>query len=293
MELSFTSLGLTSVTAFAWMLFGAINKKIADVAPPAVIIGCVFALHIPFLASWVLWTGNIGIADDYYLPFLAVVAITAVSNLLLIKAFSLSPFSLIAPLFGLTPLFTSLLGVFFLNELLSLQQWVGILFVGLGILWLFAPPDNPWRVSACWHRLRREPGAPIMLIVTLMWSFGLIFDKMSMRHTSPEMHAFLSITMAAALLLIYAICRGQMKSLALEKKHWPFFLAAGFLGAFAQGLQLLAVQITPAGIFEAAKRIFGQSFALILGATMLKEPITKPKIIGLAILTIGIPLIVL
>ena len=61
----------------------------------------------------------------------------------------------------------------------------------------------------------------------------------------------------------------------------------------AYGSQLVAYQLTLVGVVESLKRVIGLLSALLLGAILLHEPLTKPKLVGIALMIIGVPLIIL
>ena len=70
-------------------------------------------------------------------------------------------------------------------------------------------------------------------------------------------------------------------------------LFTGAAGALTDILQLFSLIHTPVGTFESIKRVSSQLLALVFGYILFREEMTKPKLIGIAILSVGVPLIVL
>lgn len=291
-----SSLGLlfSILTGACLACFYMLNKKAATVGKPMHVIFWIFFTHIPIFVAWRAIVPPPPIDLPAYLPYgLAVGGLTIAGNLLTIRALSLSPFSLIVPVLGLSPVFATLLSIPILHEWPALHQSAGIFLVVIGILWLYAPPEQPWNIFAFWPRFLAERGALPISLAALCWAMCAPMDKAALRHAPPQFHALFAFSLTVTVFFILALRSGSMRLHPIERRHWMLLAITGSLGGLSYIMQLSALQHAPAGAFEAIKRVMNQLLSVGFGYFLFQEKITSPKLIGITILTIGVPLIVL
>jgi len=91
----------------------------------------------------------------------------------------------------------------------------------------------------------------------------------------------------------YLFLAQQQRTLSIARNALrPAVLASASAG-LAYGCQLLAYQMTLIGAVESLKRVIGLLSALLLGRIFLGEPLSTPKLTGIALMVIGVPLIIL
>jgi drug/metabolite transporter (DMT)-like permease len=293
MEQSFVGIWFSIATGVALAFYYTLNKKVTRAGSPMQIIFWIFAAHLPPLLAWAWLKEPLYITWGYFLPGMGVLALTVAGNLLTIRALSLSPFSLMIPVMCLSPVFTTLIGIPLLHEWPSSTQWIGIVLAVLGVLWLYAPPERPWDIFSFWPNFFREKGAVSMSLCALSWSISAPMDKLALRHADPAFHALFVFSGLVIFLFIYLSWRDEWKKAPIQRSFWPYLAAVGAAGATADILQLFALMHTPVGTFEAIKRVISQLLALGIGYFLFKEEMTLPKIIGIVIISIGVPMIVL
>ena len=293
MPFSLIGLLYSLATGVALACYYTCNKKVTRAGSPLQIIFWIFAAHLPPLMIWAAKTEPLHVDWIYFLPGIGVLMLTVVGNLLAIHALSLSPFSLMLPVMCLSPVFTTLIGIPLLQEWPSQIQWAGILLAVLGVLWLYAPPERPWDIFSFWPGFFRERGAPAMALSALSWSISAPMDKLALRHADPAFHAMFVFTGLVIFLLIWLTMRGEWQTAPIPRPYWSMLAVTGACGAAADILQLLALQHTAAGSLEAIKRVVSQVLALVFGYFLFHEQMTKPKLIGIAIISVGVPMIVL
>ena len=291
--MSLLGLLFSALTGAVLACFYMLNKKASVAGKPILVIFWIFAAHLPILLLWFISASDITISSTYFLPGLAVIALTVVGNLLTIRALSLSPFSLIVPVLGLSPVFASIIGIPLLHEWPSLLQWAGIVMVVIGILWLYAPEGRPWDVFAFWPQFVRERGAVYISFAALCWAMCAPVDKLALSKAAPQFHGLFVFTGVVLCFTFYILTQGKVGTLPISRRFWPLLALTGTLGGLSYILQLSALQHAGPGPFEAIKRVTGQLLALGFGYFLFHEKITRPKIIGIIILCVGVPLIVL
>jgi drug/metabolite transporter (DMT)-like permease len=293
MEQSLIGTSLSLATGIALACYYIFNKKVAHAGSPLQIIFWIFAAHLPPILFWAEMKQPLYVSWGYLLPGVGVLILTVAGNLLAIRALSLSPFSLMLPVMCLSPVFTSLIGIPLLQEWPSLTQWIGIALAVIGVLCLYAPVNRPWDIFSFWPGFFRERGAPSMALSALSWSISAPMDKLALRHADPAFHAMFVFLGLVTFLFIWLTARKEWQLSPIPRVFWPLLLATGAAGAAADILQLLALQQSAAGPFEAIKRVVSQVLALVIGYFLFHEQMTKPKIVGIAIISIGVPMIVL
>ena len=293
MELSFLGTFYSVLTGLTFATFYILNKKSSFAGKPLVVILAIFSCHLPILLIWILLSPPSHITWFYFIPGFAAIALTMGGNILTIRALSLSPFSLMVPILGLCPVFSTLISIPLLGEWPSNLQWLGILLSVLGIFWLYVPAAKPWNIFSFWPSFIKERGALSMTIAALLWAVGSPIDQLALRHADPQFHALFVYTGFVTLLFIWVLSHKKLYQEPLDLRLWPLLALSGAVGGLSFIFQLLALQHTPAGPFEAIKRVISQVLAVLFGYLFFHEKITKPKLIGILILSVGVPLIVI
>ncbi len=293
MDASPTGLLLSSATGLVLGAYYTLNKKVSGAGNPLQIIFWIFASHLPPIALWLALHGGSSVDPWYFLPGLCVLILTVGGNFFTVRALSFSPLNLMMPVMCLSPVLTVLIAIPLLGELPSFHQSVGIALAVVGVLWLYAPPERPWDLLAFWKNFLQERGALPMLFSALCWSLSAPMDKLALRHADPAFHALFVFSGLSIFVYFWIRARGEWDSTSIPRRFWFLLLATGAAGAITDILQLFALLHTPVGMFEAMKRVLSQVFALGLAAWLFHERLTRPRLIGITIITISVPLVVL
>ena len=292
LAVSIPALLLTLACALGFAACDYFRKAATDHMPPVLLLTVLIAGQIPLLGLWVAVTGAFTISDGYWPLGLITAAAGLIANLLFILALRVSSLSLTVPVLGLVPVFTTLFGAVALNEIPSGQQSVGIALSVLGLLTLYLPAENPNPVTVI-KRFATDPGARYMLGVTLLWSATAPLDKASMALSSPETHGLIQVSLISAVLISYLAVAQRGRGLTLARAGLTPAAVAALLAGVAYACKLVAYQLTLVGVVESLKRVIGLLSALILGRILLQEPLTTPKLIGIGLMVVGVPLIIL
>ena len=270
------------------------RKKAATHASPAILTAIIFTAVWPLCLILFLVSGDRSLTGDYILPGILSAVCNVTANIFFIRAVFASPLSKTVPLLSLTPVLTALIGFFFLGEMLAVAQWGGIFLAVLGILWLYVPPEKIFGFAKVWKNFTSEPGAKYMCVTALCWTLSPVFDRVALQHAALPVHMLAHFTIASVLLWLWIFLRGGLKKNPLPQKSGTKII--GILALFyagAMGLQMLSLTMVYVGIMEAVKRVIGQISAAILGRLVFGEAITLPKLLGIAAMCCGVPLILL
>jgi uncharacterized membrane protein len=272
-----------------------VRKQASVYCSPALLIAVVFTAIIPIFLVLLLTSGPVSFSAQYIVPGGLNILANVLANVFLIRAVAVSDLSRTIPLLSLTPVFTALLGWVMLGEALHGQQWAGISLVVVGVLWLYVPADKGsiFGFSSIVQNFVQEKGAKYMCLVALFWTLAPTFERVALRYASIPLHGFIHFSCAALVLWLWLFFKGNLSKAALpEKSGWKVIGVLALLYAGALGLQMLSLKLVFVGIMEAVKRVIGQISAVVLGRIIFNEPITRPKVFGIAFMCAGVPFII-
>lgn len=292
LAVSLPALILTLFCAAGFAASDYFRKAAADHVPPVVLLTVFIVGQVPILGAWVWLTDGFTLVNGYWPYGLVTAATGLLANLFFLMALRVSSLSLTVPVLGLVPVMTTVFAAVALDEIPTTQQSVGIVLSVLGLLSLYVPEDNPNPIVVV-KRFATDKGARYMLAVAVLWSTTAPLDKASMALSSPETHGFIQVCLMTVVMVTYLLVAQKRHALSIAREALrPAVLASASAG-LAYGCQLFAYQMTLIGAVESLKRVIGLLSALLLGRIFLGEPLTKPKLIGIALMVIGVPLIIL
>ena len=281
------------MSSVAWSGLDLTRKLLAARMRPLPLLVLLAALPTPAYLLWMLVEGTPSVPPSYWLPGLASVALNVAANLAFLRSVALSPLSATIPLLALTPVFAALLAVPLLGEQPTLRQWVGILAVVAGAFLLNAQRGEAGSLGGLWTAFRREPGAPLMAAVALLWSAATPLDKLAMLASGAPFHAtVLNAGVAAATLALLAASR-RLGELRGWTRSLGGFAAALVFSVVGLAGQLVALRLLEVGVVETVKRSLGFILAVILGRIAFGEPATRNKLLAVALMAAGTALILI
>ena len=204
-----------------------------------------------------------------------------------------SDLSLVYPIArGFGPGLVPILAVLSLGENVTPMAWAGIAAIVVGIY-----------TMAWWGQLRQFttmdalrsnlPGLGYALLTGICISLYTIVDKRGVAHVSPFLYLYLMSAGVAIGWVPYIIRNYGTTGIISEWRNaWVSIIAASALLFLAYGLVLTAMSFTDVS-YVAPLREVGSLFALVLGAVILKERVTRGRIVGAVFIVAGVVLITL
>jgi drug/metabolite transporter (DMT)-like permease len=276
------------VVALLWGTLDVLRKHLSQVIPPMPLVLALTLGHIPFFSVWLVYGGDYTFHIDWFYVGIANIVLSILSLVMFIKSLKISPISQTIPLLSLAPVFSSLIGYFFLDENLSLSNQVGILFIVLGAIKLHAQFQLQKLI------FKKDIGALLMIGVAFLWSVLIVLDKLGLQHTNVPFHGLFMALGISALVVVYLTLNKDIFRLKLlYKDHILFLLISTLVMASAMGLQLWVVKQMNVGVVEGCKRGISMVMAIICGQIFFDEEIHASQILSIAIMIIGVGLVVL
>ena len=274
------------ISAFFWAAFD-LTRKLSLQKISSVSLLLIFTLGQTLIfGSWIFYEDPFLNTINYIIPGLALIIISLFSALLFLKAIKQSDLSLTIPLLSLSPLFSSLFSLIFLNEKLSYFQYIGVFLIIFGTLILYSKRITLGEILKSFKVLINNKSARLMLVVSLIWSLTPVLDKLCLKNSSINIHGLIQ-SFGLVILLIFLLKKERHEIIGL-KKNWKLILITTFTGIIATVLQFYAILFNYVPIMEAIKRSIGQLSSVVFGKLFFKEKITNPKILGVLILSFGV-----
>ena len=274
------------ISAFFWAAFD-LTRKLSLQKINSVNLLLIFTLAQTLIfGSWVFYEDPFLNLKSYIFPGLILILISLFSALLFLKAIKQSDLSLTIPLLSLSPLFSSFFSFFFLNEKLSYFQYIGVFLIIFGTLVLYSKKITLGEILKSFKVLVINNSAKLMIVVSLIWSLTPVLDKLCLEHSSINIHGLIQ-SFGLVILLIFLLKKEKYEFLSL-KRNWRLILITILTGIIATVLQFYAILFNYVPIMETIKRSIGQLSSVLFGKLFFKEEITKPKILGVLILSVGV-----
>jgi len=280
------SIFICIISAFFWAAFD-LTRKLSLQKINSVNLLLIFTLAQTLIfGSWVFYEDPFLNLKSYIFPGLILILISLFSALLFLKAIKQSDLSLTIPLLSLSPLFSSFFSFFFLNEKLSYFQYIGVFLIIFGTLVLYSKKITLREILKSFKVLTINNSAKLMIVVSLIWSLTPVLDKLCLEHSSINIHGLIQ-SFGLVILLIFLLKKEKYEFLSL-KRNWRLILITILTGIIATVLQFYAILFNYVPIMETIKRSIGQLSSVLFGKLFFKEEITKPKILGVLILSVGV-----
>ena len=279
------------ISAFFWAIFD-LTRKLTLEKISSVNLLLVFTItQFIIFFIWLFYEDFSIILTPYLLPGIILVIMGLLSALLFLKAIRQSELSLTIPLLSLSPMFSSLFSFFFLNEKLLNIQFLGIFLIILGTLILYSKKLTLNEILQSFKIILTNNSAKLMVLVSIIWSLTPVLDKLCLKNSSINIHGVIQSSGMIILLIFLSKKKGGYETVNM-KKNWKLILLTVLIGTTATILQFYAILSNYVPIMESIKRSIGQLSSVFLGKIFFNEKITKPKILGVIFLSIGVYFIV-
>ncbi len=278
------------ISAFCWATFDLTRKlSLKKITSTSLLLIFTLTQLLVFLV-WVFYSDFSINLIPYIFPALILILIGLLSALLFLKAIKQSDLSLTIPLLSLSPMFSSLFSFFFLHEKLSNFQYLGIFSIIFGTLTLYSKKLTITEILKSFKIISTNDSARLMILVSIIWSLTPVLDKLCLANSSINIHGFIQ-SLGMIILLIFLLKKNSNKEIGKIKRYWKLIFLTVLIGTLATILQFYAILSNYVAIMESIKRSVGQISSVFLGRFFFNEEITKSKLSGVIILSMGVYLI--
>lgn len=206
------------------------------------------------------------------------------------RAIAKGDISLVVPMLSFTPFFLLLTSPILIGEFPDTSGLIGILLIVIGSYLLNAKFDAQ-NIFAPFKALLKHKGTRYMLIVSFVWSLSANFDKRAINVSSVWQHIFFINLFVCTGTTIFLLLKRKLNftDIKLERKN---LTAVGLLTSCGFFLHMTALSLTLVAYVIALKRTAGM-ISVLLGYFFLDEKNIRSRLLGAAIMFIGVLLIIL
>ena len=206
----------------------------------------------------------------------------------LIEAYKVGDLSLVYPISRSAPLFTQILAILFIGEVLSKMGFIGI---GLVIVGIFVISLKDFHFSKITLPSNRFHLRPYFLAVSaaIASSIYLVVDKIGIQIVHPVFYIWLINLWMTIFTGLYLLLRKDIPLWKVWQGSKKEILAIAILQNGAYLLVLMAMQMSKVSYVVAFRQV-GTLFGVGMGVFFLKESHWKSRMAGAFILTLGLVL---
>jgi len=271
-------LSLTLIILLAALLHASWNGLVKSKGDPLLNIAALSAAWLIIIVPTLPFLPTLSIKA---LPYGAVsVVIHIFYVLFLARSYKFGDLSMVYPIIrGLPPMLVAITGYLFIAEPLSLYGWLGIIIISTGILTLGT--QNLTKAS--------RKTLLFSLITACTIAAYTVIDGIGARingHSTSYLFWF-SCVQSIAFLCIVAHIKGHKALITHLKTNWKQGTIGGILSILAYGIILWATTKAPIA-YVSALRETSVLFASFIGIVLLKEQLTKHKIVAALLICSGV-----
>jgi len=281
---------LAFATAFCVATGDALTKKFFGHFSPYEMAIAVSLYSLPFLLITFPLITIPKLDNVFWRSVLILVPVDIFALYLYMKALKLSPLSLSIPFLSFTPVFMILTGFLVLNESPNVWGVCGISFVVAGSYVLYGSKIKHG-YFAPFRAIRKESGSWLMLVVALLYSILAVLGKKAIQHSSPIFFGFFFLTSVNVIILFLFPLLSKINWNALFKMPGKG-ICVGVTLYLHILLHVFAISMVEAVYMISVKRM-SILFAVIYGWLLFKETDIKSRILGAALMFLGIIVITL
>ncbi len=212
--------------------------------------------------------------------------LSVISQILLFKALKSSDISLVIPLLSFTPIFLMLTSFLMLNEKVSVQGAIGILFIVSGAYAINF--EKRKSILRPFRELFRNKASFYAIIASILFSIIANMDKIIILK-SDVFFGYAAENLIMGLFFL-VICLFRKENLGSIKGNAPFLVLIGIIGVLSSLSFGFAVRMQIVPYIISLKRT-SILFSLLYGVVIFKEQKIKQRLIATIIMLAGVILI--
>lgn len=222
---------LTILAAFGQATKNALSKKLVrGVDKYTVAMASVLSIAVASLLLALLFSDSLVPQPGFWLPFVVVVFLIAVSTVIMVHAFSMSDLSLVIPLMNFSTIFTLLLSPVLIGEFPNFTQLIGISTVVVGSYILNISRQHVGFLAPL-KALLKDRGAMLMLLVAAIWGLDSVVSKIGLQYSDP--FTWTAYTRIAVSLIYFPLVLRNDRAFpdSVKQNSRTFLMMGSFLAA--------------------------------------------------------------
>ena len=230
-------------------------------------LSLLWTVPLPTAESWMFLIASMLIHNIYYFT--------------LGRAYQSGDLSLVYPLFrGLAPVLVAAGAAIFFGEVLSLQAWLGVVLVSVGLMSLAFFGIN--------HRYRFTPTLWWSLATCVLIALYTVTDGAGVRQVENSLSYILWLfALEAVPAVIWLTWFHRQSWFAFLVQNRSQVLAGGLASSVAYGIVIHAMGLGAMALVSSLRET-SVIFAALIGTLLLKEPFGRQRIFAAAVVAMGV-----
>jgi len=245
---------------------------------------------LPFLILPIIFIGIPSLGGQYWVALLVDGGLNVLATILQLKAIKNSDLSITIPLLAFTPLFLLIMSPLILGQFPTILGIIGVILIVVGSYVLNIQKRNAGYLAP-FKAMLEQHGPKLMLIAAFILSITSSIDKIGVLNSSPIFWA-LSVHSFTSIIILPIIIREFNNHLKLTGMDVKILFAVGLFSALAIVTQYVAITFLLVPYVIAIKRT-STIMSVIFGYLIFKEKDIKGRLLGAAIMVIGVIIITL
>ena len=278
------------LTAFFESLKDVFSKKNLKNIDEYIVSLSLRLFALPFLIPLLFFIEIPSLGNQFWITLLIGGSLNVITTILYMKAIKYSDLSITVPIVTFTPLFLLMTSPLIVGEFPNFIGLIGVLLIVFGSYTLNIKQRHEG-YFAPFKALLKEKGPKLMLFVAFIWSITSNFDKIGVLNSSPIFWAIainVFITLVMFLIMLYK----SQRSIQQISTSYKTLLPIGLFGALTLIFQMTAINLTLVAYVISIKRT-SAIMSVLLGYLIFKEKGIKERLLGAAIMVIGVLFITL
>lgn len=278
-------LGLSS--GFFSALESMVSKRVLKETNEYVVAFAHLAFSLPFFLPILFWFDFTPLNFTFWWATIANAVLTLIALIFLMTALKTGELSLTIPLLSFTPVFLIFTSKVMLGEMPTLLGIIGILAIVIGTYVLNLKQEGS--IAGPIKALLKNRAAQLVLLVAFIYAITSNLDKIAILNSNPI--TYLIVVTAIRIPMLFPLIYFKTEEKFGEiKSKWRALWLVGLFTGLAVLTQMIAYTLTLVPYVISLKRtsIF---FSVILGFIVFKERNVKPKLLGAALMVLGVFLI--
>ncbi len=286
---------LAALSAVIFVFIAVLSKELMKDISPTFFTGLTMALSTVFYLPVFLYYFSASLIPSITV-LTGFIALSLLTNFLGYFSYNYAlkndPVSEVMPLNRLQPVFVAVIGFIFLNEAVDILSAAGILLATFGGYIVLL--KNPHHLLSPFQNILSDRGEQFAVLSAAAFGFAAVTDRYITTQIPPEIHSFFVITGIAVLFNIWMFKTQGIDYLHQSKKEVLDNTVKYLIIGLLQALSFLTI-LSALSQAEASKVIpvlqLQVPLTVLAGGALFNEDHILLKLIGSAILVIGVTLV--
>ena len=210
---------LSILSAILWAIFDIVRKKAVQNNSPLKVIFIVIMSQLIFFSMLLVFSDFTVLLNKYVRLAIVLIFLNVLSLFLFLLVLKSGEVSIYIPMLSFTPFFSAMYSKLILNEELVLIQYLGMVLIILGSLFLHSSQFKSNSLIIITYSFLRNKKSLMILTVALIWSLTPVLDKECLKYTDLYLHGFIQAIGMIVVLPLLLFNKKIAEDIFKEKTH--------------------------------------------------------------------------